>query len=422
MGWFSRSAAPALRSADQIAALTGGERRDFNAGSQFWDTTVPPPWAGFDAGGSGVYVSERTAMQHLAVHSCVRLLADSIAALPVDVYRKTGAVRIGLGTPPVLEDPDPDINGFEFMQQIVASLALRGNSYELVTSRDKLEYPVTRIPVHPDAVKVSKSKVDGRPDFVINGAAVPRADVIQIRRLTLPGQVVGLSPLEQARQAIGLGLAAERYGARWFGDSADPSAVLETDANLPSDEATAVMRSWVASHGGRRHPAVLSGGLKYRPITITPNESQFLETRGFQRGEIAMFFGIPPHMIGDVDKSTSWGKGIEQQSIGFVQFSLMPWLRVIEAAYSRVLLPRGQYMRFNVSALLRGDLMTRYTAYTQARNAGWLNVDEIRALEDMPPVPDGSGESYIQPLNMGPLGSDPLAAANTTQMMGDPGA
>jgi HK97 family phage portal protein len=222
--------------------------------------------------------------------------------------------------------------------------------------------------------------------------------------------MMGLSPIEQARQGIGLSLAAERYGARFFGDSANPSAVLETDANLTDDAARRTVESWVSSHGGRRHPALMSGGLKYRPISITPEESQFLETRGYQRGEIAMLYGIPPHMIGDTEKSTSWGSGIEQQSIGFVQFTLLAWLRPIEAAYSKYLLPRGQSMRFNVSGLLRGDTAQRYTAYTQARNAGWLNVDEIRALEDLEPVPNGAGASYIQPLNMGPLGSDPLAA------------
>jgi HK97 family phage portal protein len=147
--------------------------------------------------------------------------------------------------------------------------------------------------------------------------------------------------------------------------------------------------------------------LKWRQISISPNESQFLETRQFQRSEIAMLFGIPPHMIGDTEKSTSWGTGIEQQSIGFVTYTLRPWLTCIESVLSN-LLPRGQYAQFNVDALLRGDQKGRYEAYLQARNAGWMNVNEIRELEDRAPIPNG--DDYLQPLNYGPLGSDPLAA------------
>ena len=375
-------------------------------------------------GFAGMAVNDRTAMQHLAVYACVRLLADSIASLPVDVYRKNkgSTVRVPLETPPVLVDPDPDINDFEFMQQVVTSLALRGNSFEYITSYDNLERPASRIPVHPDDVQVTKNKETGLPEYKINNNPVPYNRIIHIRRLTLPGQVEGLSPIRQAAQAIGMGLAAERFGARWFADSANPSAVLHTDANVSDDEMTRIMQTWVSTHGGRRLPAILSGGLDYKPISITPEESQFLQTRDFQRSEIAMFFGIPPHMIGDTTKATSWGTGIEQLGIGFVKYSLMPWLRCIESTYSRMLLPRGQYMRFNVDALLRGDTISRYTAYTQARNAGWLNVDEIREKEDMLPIPDGSGQSFIQPLNMGPLGSDPLTATSGNAQGGDPNA
>ena len=356
---------------------------------------------------SGEFVSERTALQMATVYSCVRLLADSIASLPIDVYRSSNGTRIPLASPLSITLPNPELNGdFEHVQQVVSSLALRGNSYEHIIARDKFEYPLARETVHPDDIMVSRNRVDGRPDYQIHGVSVPRADVLHIRRLTLAGGIMGLSPIEMARQGIGLSLAAERYGAHWFGDSADPSSVLETDTNLPDAEAQRVMKSWVSTNGGRRHPAVLSGGLKYRPIAISPNESQFLETRSFQRSEIAMIFGVPPHMIGDTAKSTSWGTGIEQQKMGYVQFSLLPWLRCIETAWSQVLLPRGQYVRFNLDSLLRGDTATRYGAYVQARNAGWLSVNEVREKEDMPPVPNG-GDDFLQPLNMGILGETP---------------
>jgi HK97 family phage portal protein len=390
------------------------EQRDLLTSS--WSATaIPTNYDGHGAD-SGEWVSERNALHLIPVQACIRLLADSVAGLPVDVYRKQGDVRVPLATPAVLTDPDVELNALEVMHQVVTSLAARGNSYELITSRDGLERPLSRVPVHPDDVHVDRDSATGRRAYRIHGKLVPSADIIHIRRMTLPGSLTGLSPIGEARQAIGVGLAAERYGARWFGDSANPSSVLETDANLDDDESLRVMRAWVDSHGGRRHPALLSGGLSYRPISITPEESQFLATRQFQRSEIAMLYGIPPHMIGDTEKTTSWGTGIEQQSLGFVKFTLMPWLRTLEAAYSRVLLPRGQYMRFNLEGLLRADVKTRYDAYAQARTAGWMSVNEIRALEDLDNIgPDG--DSFVQPLNFGPLGSDPLA---TKQQGGQP--
>jgi HK97 family phage portal protein len=182
--------------------------------------------------------------------------------------------------------------------------------------------------------------------------------------------------------------------------------VLETDSELTEDQVLLTQKSWISSHGGRRRPAVLSGGFKWKPITITPEESQFLETRRMQVSEIARLFGIPPHMIGDVEKSTSWGTGIEQQSIGFVTYTLRPWLTRIESALSRQL-PGQQFVRFNVDGLLRGDTKSRYESYRMGIDGGWLNPDEVRALEDRPPIPDGTGQKFRQPMNFGPLGMDP---------------
>lgn len=373
---------------------------------------IPSNSEGFGAD-AGVWVNDRTALQHMAVLACVRLLADAVSGLPQDVVQPQGAVRMPVPAPRVIREPNPDWPLFDHMWQVMASLALRGNAYERVVERDRQERPSALVPVHPDSVQPIVEDMGGWKRIVkyrIDGHEYHPSDILHTRRMPLPGHVLGLSPIEQARQGIGIGLAAERYGARWFGQSADPSSVLQSDSNMTAEQVQDTQRTWIASHGGRRFPAVLSGGLKYQRISITPDESQFLETKQASRGEIAMMYGIPPHMIGDTDKSTSWGAGIEAQGRGFVTFTLGPWLRCVEFARTRFLLPQGQDLKFNVSALLRGDTLARYTAYTQARNAGWLNVDEIRALEDMPPIPDGSGQSFIQPLNMGPLGSDPLAA------------
>lgn len=370
--------------------------------------SLPPgPGEGYGTE-SGEHVTDRSAMRLAAVYACVELLADNVAALPMDVYRKTEGIRTPLDvTPTLIRQPSNDLTPFEWVQQNVTSLALRGDAFNLVVGRDAMEFATELEPLHPDDVHIKRDVNRRTPIYTVGGERVPTADIVHIRRFTLPGHVTGLSPIGQARLGIGIGLAAEKYGARFFRDSAHPSAVLESDQALTDEQAERNMRAWKQTHGGRRNPAFLSGGLKYRQIMIMPSESQFLEARKFARSEIAMLFRVPPHMIGDTERSTSWGTGIEQQSIGFVRYTLRPWLTAIEQHLTR-LLPRGQHARFNAEALLRGDTKSRYESYVQARNAGWMNVNEIRELEDRPPVAEG-GDDYLQPLNMGPLGSDPLA-------------
>lgn len=365
---------------------------------------------------AGEHVSPIGALQHLAVNACVRILADTISGLPLDAFSKRNGLRTPLDPPPALiESPfGPEINPFEGWDAVVRTLALRGEALLVISRWDRLERAVSLMPCHPDDWTMRREVPTDRtspPVYMVAGHQLARDEVVHIKRFSLPGELHGLSPIAAASMGIGLGLAAERYGATWFRDSANPSAVLEAPDDMTDDQVALSQTSWISSHGGRRHPAVLSGGLKYRNISINPNESQFLETRQFQRGEIAMLYGIPPHMIGDTDKSTSWGTGIEQQSIGFVRYTLQPWLTCIESSIS-ALLPPGQFAKFNVDALMRADTKSRYDAYVAARTAGWQSVNEIRALEDLSPVP--GGDTYIQPLNMGPLGSDPLAAKEGT--------
>jgi HK97 family phage portal protein len=229
--------------------------------------------------------------------------------------------------------------------------------------------------------------------------------MLHIKRFQLAGKLTGTSPIGVAAQGIGLGLSSERFGARYFVDSAAPSSVLESDINIPPDNAKGIIQNWIATHGGRRYPAILSGGLKYRQITISPNEAQFLETRQFQRSEIAMLFGIPPHMIGDVERSTSWGTGIEQQSTGFLIYNLRPWLVCLEHAFNR-LTPRGQFCLFDADALLRGDAKTRWESYEAGRRAGALSVNDILRKEAMPLI-GPEGDMRLQPMNYVPLGTKP---------------
>jgi HK97 family phage portal protein len=369
---------------------------------------VPPPAVGV----LDDYVGVHRAMSNLTVMACVRLLADTIASLPWKAYRRDGnGVPVEVNPQPaILRQPFPGFDLFEYKWQMVASLALRGNFYGMVTSWDKLMRPTALLPLHPDSVFLER-----RPDILmwfdpiyrVMGQRVPEEDMVHIRRFTMPGEPWGLSPVRQAAVAIGMGLAAEEYGYRYFRESANPSGMLMTDQDLDDAAVTRQQQAWIATHGGRRLPAILTGGFKWQNLTISPDESQFLETRRFQRGDIAMMYGIPPHMIGDVEKSTSWGTGIEQQTIGAITYTFRGWTSPIESVFSS-LLPSGQYVRFDYNNLLRGDIKTRYAAYDQAIHSGWLNVNEVRNREQLEPI-GKTGDIYLQPVNYAPLGFMPAA-------------
>lgn len=368
--------------------------------------TVPSnsEWAPATA---GAVVNERTALGLTAFYACVRLIADSIASLPWDAYRKVDGRRVEVDPQPsLLKSPGPDMTRFDWVHMGMVSMLVRGNFYGQILERDPLGYPTSILPLHPDDVRIERDPETFRKRIHIGSTTIPTADLFHVPAFRLPGQDVGLSPVAMARHSLGLGLAAQDYGARWFRDGAAPSSVLETEQALTDDQVKQVQRSWISSHGGRRRPAVLSGGFTWKPITITPEESQFLQTRQHQALEACQLMGVPPHMVAIIDKSTSWGTGIEQQSIGFVTYTLRSWLTRFEAALDTVT-PRGQFVKFNVDGLLRGDIKSRYDAYRVAIDGGWASPDEVRALEDKAPVPGGAGAKFRQPLNFGPLGAEP---------------
>lgn len=360
---------------------------------------------------AGVPVNDRTALGVVAYNSCVQLIADTIAGLPWDSFRKQGDRRVEVDPQPsLLRRPTTDMTTFDFKHMMVASMLLRGGFYALITERDPLEYPTGMLPVHPDAVRIDRDPDTFEKRVWVNGKRTPMRDLFHIPTFRMPGMDEGISPIAMHRNSLGLSLAAQGYGAAWFQDGAAPSSVLETDQSLPDDQVKRVQRSWIASHGGRRRPAVLSGGFKWKPISITPEESQFLQTRQYQALEACQILRVPPHMVAIVDKSTSWGTGIEQQSIGFVTYTLKPWLDRIEAAFNEVT-PRGQQVKFNVNSLLRGDIKARYESYRIAIDGGWMNPNRARELEDEAPIPGDAGQKYRQPMNFAPLGYDPQAAS-----------
>jgi len=353
-----------------------------------------------------------------AFYACVTLLADIVSTLSVNAYRKNGvtATKTLVDPQPTLlvNSPFPGLTWFEWLWMFMESLAVTGNGFGYATDFGPDGRPIGIMPVHPDCVHIEQPEESGtswtQPAYKFNGVRVAADRVVHIKRYPIAGRAWGMSPVQKAAAAVGLGLAAERYGLRYFRDSANPSGILHTDQELTVEQSKRAMKSWIQSHQGRRLPAVMSGGLKWQSVTLTPNESQFLETRQFQRSDIAMWFRIPPHMIGDTNKSTTWGSGIENMTLGFVKYTLMPWLVCIEQVLS-ALLPRGQFAKFNIDDLMRGDVLARWQAYRIGRDSGVYSANEIREKEDLQPLEGEQYDLHLQPSNFVPLGTDPALIA-----------
>lgn len=383
---------------------------------------VPPPSVGIIDDFVGVHRS----MSCMTVLACVRVLADTIASLPWKAYKRDakGVPKEVKPQPRILSEPYPGFDLFQWKWMVIASLALRGNSYHYISSRDPMGYPTALLPLHPDMVFVER-----RPDVLmwfdpiyrIMGEQIPRKDLIHIRRFTMPGEPWGLSPVKQAAAAIGMSLSAEEYGYRYFKESANPSGLLMTEQDLDEAAVTRQQQNWIASHGGRRLPAVLTGGFKWETLTVTPEESQFLATRQFQRSEICLMYGVPPILIGDTKETTAWGTGVEQITLGAITYTFRAWTACAESVLSACL-PRGQFVRFDFDALLRGDIEGRYGAYAKAIGgstvAGWMTRNEARAKEEMDPLPNG--DELLQPAAMVPAGT-PAAATHPPPPLDKPG-
>jgi len=332
---------------------------------------------------AGMSVNADTAMRLSAVWACVDLLASTISTMPVDVFRRGEREPLD-PLPPVLQRPSALLPEFdEWLYAALASLLLRGNAYGVITARSAATFLPTQVDLaNPDVVSV-RQNTDGRVEYRINGKEQDPADIWHVRAYTQPGEVEGLSPIAYAKQAIGLGLAAEKYAATWFADGAVPSGVIETDEQVTLEQAKTIHKLWEQRKGSAR-PAVLSGG-KYHAITVAPEESQFLDTTKATVATIARFYGVPPELIaGEAGNSLTYGN-VESRSVHFLVYSVNRWLVKLDRALGR-LVPSGQYVKLKPDGLLRSATQQRYTAYATALKAGFMTVDEVRALENLPPM------------------------------------
>ena len=372
---------------------------------------------------SGKQVNERTSMQMTAVYSCVRILSEAVASLPLNVYRYTDTggkeKAIDHSLYRLLHDePNPEMSSFIFRETLMTHLLLWGNAYAQIIRNGKGEV-IALYPLMPDRMTVDRDSNgrlyykyrksnDDAPTMESGVVSLAPSDVLHVPGLGFDG-LVGYSPIAMAKNAIGLAIAAEEYGSKFYANGAAPSGVLEHPGTLK--DPTRVRDSWNSTFGGSSNShkvAVLEEGMKYTPISISPNEAQFLETRKFQINEIARIFRVPPHMVGDLEKSSF--SNIEQQSLEFVKYTLDPWVIRWEQALYRTLLTEEEkktfFFKFNVEGLLRGDYQSRMQGYATARQNGWMSANDIRELEDLDRIPaELGGDLYLINGNMLPLES-----------------
>ena len=335
------------------------------------------------ASASGMRVDEGTAMQLLAVFSCVRVISDSISMLPVDVYRGRGGETQGLPTPTWIDQPNVDTDRVAFLVQTIVSLLLRGNAYWLVT-RNAGGQIVELWTLHPDIVQVEANGM--RKAFRIAGQRF-EGEIVHLTGMLPPGAKVGVDPITAARDAIGLGLATQTYGSKFFAQGAMPSGVITSPGVVTQDQARELAQSWRAAHGGVNRsnlPAVLTGGATYTPIAITPEQSQFLETRKYSDEQIYRLFGLQ-HPFTPMGGSSMTYANTEQLGTDVTRFTFMPWIVRLEGAFTR-LLPRPQFAKFNLDAFLRSALRDRYESYKTGIETGFLEINEVRAWENLDPI------------------------------------
>ncbi|MFD4662463.1 phage portal protein [Streptomyces halstedii] len=362
------------------------------------------PWGG---GGSGMgSVSPERAVALIPLFACVRILADSIASLPVQTYRRNGGSReILTFVPSLLFAPAARDNLFEWLHKAVVSLALRGNAYGLITARDDFGFPTSIEWLNPDDVWVDELRPT-LPVFYWQGQIVPAEKIVHIPWVALPGRVVGLSPVQVFARTIGVGLSATEYGLSWFDNGGTPPATMKNSGKTINPDEAEEISDRLAARVRARKPLVYGSDWDFTALQVNPEESQFIETMRLNASQIAAIYGVPPEMVGGDSGGSMTYANVEQNAINFVGFTLRPWLARLEAKLS-ALMPGREFVKFNVDALIRVDLMTRYQAHHQALEDGWRNRDEIRALEDLPPLPDGQGQPYLPVSMLGGPTSDP---------------
>lgn len=375
---------------------------------------------------TGKTVNEHTAYGMPAVWRAVNLIAGTCASLPLAAFRAEGAAKVRQETgiaAELLADPHPDLTPFDLWELAFATVLTWGN-VAFLKQRRALDGAVRELWwVEPSRIKYHRAgNDDGVPPgtklYVLDGdldRPLTDRDVLHIPGFGYDG-TCGAPPIRLHREGIGLALAAEEYGSRLFGSGSLATGILTTDQRLDPDQAAQLKERFKAGQIGldsAHDVRVLGSGAKFQQLSIPPQDAQFIESRRFQISEVARIFGVPPHLLGETDKTTSWGSGIEEQNIGFVTYTLRQWLTRFEQRLTKHLLSPGPvYAKYSVEGLLRGNSAARSAFYREMWNLGVLSTNDIRAYEELPPVKGGNVR--YRPLNMGVLGqADPPPAPPT---------
>lgn len=354
--------------------------------SRFYDTVY-----------SGVFVDERTTLSIPGVWRGITLIADAIGALPFHAYR--GDQRLD-PTPPLLERPFPGETRVETISAMVASLLVYGNYVAILGEPGANGYPESLYPIAPNRVSIMRR--DGRLVYKLDETEYDQSEVFHVKGFSLPGHVAGIGILAAQKQGLGIAIALQEYAAKYFDGGAQPTGVLySSDPDLDQDEADLLKAMWTRHYGGTsREPAVLSESIKFEQLSDNAKDSQLVESRTFSLTEIANMLGLPGSYLGAPNSSRTYAN-VEQENQSFLRWSLTPWLSRIEARFTDYL-PRGQYAKFNVDALLRSDTLTRYQAHKIALESGFLTIDEVRTdFENRPSM--GEPETTSAPNDLPPL-------------------
>lgn len=361
---------------------------------------------------AGERVTDRTAMQHIAVYACVRVLSEAVAQLPLNVYKYTAEGKERAYKHPLYfllhDQPNPEMTSFTLREVLMSHLLIYGNAYAQIIRNGRGDV-AGLYPLMADKIRVDRDEKDRlvyiysrydeqNPNMKEQGEIVLTAEnVLHIPGLGYDG-LVGYSPIAMAKNSLGISLACEKYGASFFANGASPSGVLEHPGVIKDPDR--VREAWRSAYGsGNAHKvAVLEEGMKYTPISIPNNDAQFLETRKFQVEEIARLYRVPLHMIGDLEHATF--SNVEHLSLDFVKYTLDPWLVRWEQSLQKSLFSeqdkKKYFIKFNVDGLLRGDYSSRMQGYATARQNGWMSANDIRELENMNRIPkEEGGDLYL---------------------------
>lgn len=414
------------RASERVEPVLGADRAPVSTG----DREAILDLFNVSASHAGPVVNARTAMRSSAVYACVATIAGAIAALPLPVYQRTADGRERADHPLwwlLNEQPTPGFSAYAFWEYVVSSKLLRGDGLAMI-ARNNAGQPQALIPLPRGQTLIEKR--DGRLVYYVeldgDYIGLDQDDVLHFPSLGFDGikspSVISLA----AKQGVGVSLAAEEYAGRFFSNGARPDFALSHPGNPTRQQVDLIREMWAERHQGtaNRHlPAVLVGGMEVKELTMSAEDSQLLETRKWQVVDIARAFGVPPHMIGETEKSSSWGTGIEQMSIGFVRWTLNRHLKPIEQELNRKLWPRSAryFVEFNREGLMAGDSKAEAEYFTKALGGpgaqGYMTVNEVRRIKNLPPVE--GGDILYRPENAG--NAQPPAEPDQGQPEGEEG-